>query len=158
MFRKWTPKRYLIKAVKIVGWVCLSLITILLLLIAAIQIPAVQNRIVKKTIAVLEQKLGTRVALSHIAISFPKKIVLEELYIEDQSKDTLVYARELTIDTDLFALLKKRIQVNDISLHNWKVILSRASDEETFNYDFIPAAFATDTLEAVDTTAEAWSF
>jgi translocation and assembly module TamB len=158
MFRTWTPKRYLIKAVKIIGWVCLSLITLLLLLIAAIQIPAVQNKIVKETITVLEQKLGTRVALSHIAISFPKKIVLEELYIEDQSKDTLVYAGELTIDTDLFALFKKRIQVNDISLDNWKVILSRASDEETFNYDFIPAAFDTDSLEVVDTTASAWSF
>ncbi|HMG92868.1 MAG TPA: translocation/assembly module TamB domain-containing protein [Chryseolinea sp.] len=158
MFRTWTPKRYLIKAAKIIGWVCLSLVGFLLLLIAAIQIPAVQNRIVEKTISELEQKLGTKVALSHISISFPKKIVLEELYIEDQSHDTLVYAGELTIDTDLFALLDKKIQLNNISLDNWKVILSRSSDIETFNYHFIPAAFNPDPSEVPDTTATPWSF
>jgi translocation and assembly module TamB len=158
MFRTWTPKRYLIKAAKIIGWICLSFLALILLLIAAIQIPAVQNRIVKKTISELEQKLGTKVSLGHIAISFPKEIVLEGFYIEDQSHDTLVYAGELAIDTDLFALLKKRIQLNEISLRNWRVILSRSSDVETFNYDFIPAAFNTDPSDAPDTTATPWSF
>ena len=143
MFRTWTPKRYLIKAAKIIGWVGLSVLAVLLLLIAAIQIPAVQNRIVKRTISELEQKLGTKVGLGHIAIAFPKEIVLEELYVEDQSQDTLLYAGELSIDTDLFALFKKTIQLNDVSLKNWKVILSRSSDVETFNYHFIPAAFNT---------------
>jgi hypothetical protein len=158
MFRTWTPKRYLIKAVKIIGWVCLSLIALLLLVIAAIQIPAVQNRIVQKTITSLEQRLGTTVSLKHIAISFPKKIVLEELYIEDQSRDTLLYAGELSVDTDLFALLKRTIQLNDVSLNNWKIILSRPSDSETFNYDFIPAAFNTESTDVPDTTAVPWSF
>ena len=137
---------------------CLSLIAFLLLLIAAIQIPAVQNRIVQKTITELEQKFGTTVSLKHIAISFPKKIVLEELYIEDQSRDTLLYAGELSVDTDLFALLKRRIQLNDVSLNNWKIIISRPSDSETFNYDFIPAAFKTESADVPDTTAVPWKF
>jgi translocation and assembly module TamB len=158
MFRTWTPKRFLKKAVKIIGWVCFSLITFLLLVIAAIQIPAVQNRIVQKTITELEQRFGTTVSLKHIAISFPKKIVLEELYIEDQSRDTLLYAGELSVDTDLFAFLRRRIQLNDVSLKNWKVIISRLSDSETFNYDFIPAAFKTKSANVPDTTAVPWGF
>jgi translocation and assembly module TamB len=158
MFRTWAPKRYLIKAVKIIGWVCLSLIALLLLVIAAIQIPAVQNRIVQKTITELEQRFGTTVSLKHIAISFPKKIVLEELYIEDQSGDTLLYAGELSVDTDLYALFKRRMQLNDVSLDNWRIIISRPSDSETFNYDFIPAAFKTESAAVPDTTAVPWAF
>ena len=101
---------------------------------------------------------GQPFSLKHIAISFPKKIVLEELYIEDQSRDTLLYAGELSIDTDLFALLKRRIQLNDVSLDNWKIIISRPSDSETFNYDFIPAAFNTESTDVPDTTAVPWRF
>ncbi|HEY5919819.1 MAG TPA: hypothetical protein VIU13_20510, partial [Chryseolinea sp.] len=112
----------------------------------------------QKTISELEQKLGTTVSLTHIAISFPKKIVLEDLYIEDQSRDTLLYAGELSVDTDLFALLKRRIQLNDVSLNNWKVIISRPSGSETFNYDFIPAAFKTEGPDVPDTTSVPWRF
>ena len=158
MFRAWTQKRLLIKAAKIIGWVALSFILLLLLLVGLIQIPAVQNRIVQKTVTELQQKLGTTVSLSRINIKFPKSLVLEDLYMEDQSGDTLLFAGDLSINTDLFALLKNKIQLNDVSIENWHVAISRPQDEEKFNYEFILDAFATEPPAVPDTTQTPWTF
>src|SRR5688572_23226536 len=158
MFRTWTLKRFLIKAAKIIGWITLSVIIILLLLVGLIQFPAVQNKIVQKTVAGLKQKLGTTVSLSRITIKFPKRLVIEGLYVEDQSGDTLLFAGNLSIDTDLFALLKNKIELNDVSLENWRVDISRPPAKEKFNYEFILAAFTSEPAVVPDTTQIPWTF
>ena len=158
MFRTWTLKRLLIKAARVIGWIVLSFIFLLLLLVGLIQIPAVQNRIVQKTVTGLKQKLGTTVSLNRITIKFPKRLVLEDLYVEDQSGDTLLYAGDLSVNTDLFALLKNKIQLNDVSIENWQVAISRPHDKEKFNYEFILDVFATKPPAAPDTTQSPWTF
>lgn len=158
MSRTWTAKRIVIKAVKITGWMFLSIMSILLLLIVLVRIPAIQNIIVQKVVTGLREKLGTTVSLKHISISLPKKIVLEDLYLEDQSGDTLLFAGHLSVDTDLFSLFQKKIQLNDISIENWDVNIKRPSETEAFNYDFIPVAFTTDGASEPDTTKKSWVF
>src|SRR4051812_40373494 len=102
------------RVLKIFGWLFLSVIVLLILGIVAIQLPPVQNRIVQKAVSFLENKIGTKVSLDHISISFPKEIVLEGLYLEDQKKDTLLYAGKFSVDTDLWALTQHEIQLNEI--------------------------------------------
>ena len=158
MFRTWTQKRLLIKSAKIIGWIALSVIVLLLLLVGLIQIPAVQNKIVQKTVTELKQKLGTTVSLSRINIKFPKRLVIEDLYVEDQSGDTLLFAGNLSINTDLFALLKNKIQLNDVSLENWRVAISRPQANKKFNYEFILASFTSEPPAVPDTTQTPWTF
>ena len=158
MFRTWTQKRLLIKSAKIIGWIALSVIVLLLLLVGLIQIPAVQNKIVQKTVTELKQKLGTTVSLSRITIKFPKRLVIEDLYVEDQSGDTLLFAGNLSINTDLFALLKNKIQLNDVSLENWRVAISRPQANKKFNYEFILASFTSEPPAVPDTTQTPWTF
>jgi autotransporter translocation and assembly factor TamB len=129
----------------------------LLLLILIIRIPSVQQRITQKAVSFLQTKLGTVVTLKKIYISFPKNVILEELYVEDQTKDTLLFAGELSINTDLLALVNSRIQLNDVNLANCKATIQRSQTDSAFNFDFISAAFSSPAV-STDTTPSDWEF
>ncbi|HYG17538.1 MAG TPA: translocation/assembly module TamB domain-containing protein [Ohtaekwangia sp.] len=148
----------LVKALKVIGWTVLSVIMLLLLVAVAVQIPAVQQEIKNRAITFLREKIKTEVRLDHISIAFPKKIVLTGLYLEDQSADTLLYAGELSIDTDLFGLTKRRIELNDISFEQLRGFVSRSSRDSAFNFDYIINAFNDTTASVPDTTAAPWEF
>ncbi|RAW01790.1 translocation/assembly module TamB domain-containing protein [Pseudochryseolinea flava] len=153
-------KRIFIKVLKIVGWISLSIVALLIAVSLAIQIPSVQNKIVQKAVTFLKDKIGTEVRLAHISISFPKTIVLDGLYLEDQSKDTLLYVGELSVNTDLWALTQKRIQLNDVTFDTLAGFVNRNKRDSSFNFDYIVKAFADTTAvqEPTDTTASPWDF
>lgn len=152
------PKKYLIIILKVIGWISLSILGLVILISLAIQIPYVQNKIIQKAIGFIEGKIGTDVNLERISLSFPKKIVLTGLYFEDQQKDTLLYAGELAINTDLWKLTKQTIQLNDIELSDFKASVSRGPRDSAFNFDYIVKAFAGDSSAAPDTTRAPWTF
>ncbi len=157
---KVLAKRGLLKFLKITGWIVLSIVALLLVVIMAIQIPSVQNRIVKETVGFVEKKIGTPVALNHFSLRFPKKIVLQGLYLQDQSKDTLLYAGEISVDTDIWGLLHHKIQLNNVDLINITAKISRTKSDSLFNYSYIVSAFAGDTTKVQkDTTGQVpWKF
>ncbi|HYC86171.1 MAG TPA: hypothetical protein VEB86_13155, partial [Chryseosolibacter sp.] len=76
MDEKGKGKRVLKKIAKIFGWFIISVILLLITLMLVIQLPPVQNSLTQKAVGYLEKKLGTKVSLDHISISFPKTIVL----------------------------------------------------------------------------------
>src|SRR6218665_503499 len=142
MFRKWTPRKILIKTVKVADYIALSIVALLILFALAIQIPAVQNKIVKEAVSFIEKKIGTKVSLAHLGLSFPKAIVLEGLYVEDQTTDTLLYIGRLSIDTDLWALTRNTIELNDVTLNDADIRVRRSAADSSFNFDYIFTAFA----------------
>lgn len=151
--------RVLKKTLKIIGWVIGSILVLLLLIIAAVQIPAVQQKITQKAISFLEDKIGTEVELEKLYISFPKNIVLQGLYLEDQSSDTLLYVGELKIDTDLWALTRNEIQLNNIALENTVANIRRAENDSAYNFNYIMDAFAGDSTAVPDTLEQkGWTF
>lgn len=151
-------KRILVKILKIFGWIFFSLVILLIVIALAIQLPSVQTRITKKAISFLEKKIGTEVSLDKISIAFPKSIVLNGLYLEDQKKDTLLYAGEVSIDTDLWALTQHEIQLNEINLENCKAYISRPERDSAYNFSYILKAFAGDSTAAPDTLQAGWKF
>src|SRR5205085_2715987 len=118
-------KRVSVKILKVFGWIFFSIILLLILVAVLIQLPPIQNKITQKAISFLEKKIGTNVELEGIAISFPKAIVIKGFFMEDQKKDTLLYAGKLSVDTDLWALSRHEIQLNDITLENSTFNISR---------------------------------
>lgn len=158
MFPKWTLKKYLIKAIKIIGWIALSIIALLALVSLAIQIPFVQRKIVQEGVSFLKKKIGTEVRLEHVSLSFPKQIVLSGIYLEDKSGDTLLYAGKISINTDLWGLARNRIQLNDVHLEKISAFIVRSARDSTFNFDYIIKAFAADSSSTSDTTQSSWTF
>jgi len=134
------PIHFLKKTLRILLWCVGSIIAILLLLTILIQIPSVQNYAKDKAITYLHKKIKTKVSLDRIAIKFPKEVVLEGFYFEDQKKDTLLAGKRLEIDVDLFKLISSELEINSISLENTTANISR-NKEGVFNFDYIIKAF-----------------
>lgn len=118
---------------------------LLLLVVVLIQVPGVQNFARGKVVSYLEGKLGTKVRVDHLSISFPKKVVLEGVYFEDQHKDTLIAGQRLAVDIAMFALLKSKIEINDIELKGIRANIYRKGTDSFFNYDYIVKAFTSPT-------------
>ncbi|WJS96589.1 translocation/assembly module TamB [Flavobacterium johnsoniae] len=144
---------YLKKTLRILLWCVGSLITLLLLLIILIQVPSVQNFVKDKAITYLQGKIKTKVSLDHISIKFPKDVVLEGFYFEDQKKDTLLAGNRLEVDVDLFKLVSSELEINSVSLENVKANISR-NKEGVFNFDYIIKAFESKEPKVEDPNAK----
>ena len=156
---KWKPRKYLIATLRVIGWICLSIVGLLVLVSLAIQIPYIQNKLTQKAITFLENKIGTDVHLEHISLTIPKTLVLSGLYLEDQKRDTLLYAGELAINTDLWKLTQHTIQLDDIDLTNFQALVTRSESDSSFNFSYILDAFAPKTpTPKPDTTQTPWKF
>lgn len=83
-------------------------------------------------------------SIKAVDIDFFKTIVLEDIYIEDQQRDTLLYAERLSTDIGLFSLLDKKIALDKVVLLGAKMNLSRYSGDTTFNIDPIIQYFQTE--------------
>ncbi len=129
------------KALRVILWIAVTIVCFLLLIIVLIQVPAIQNFTKDKALTYLNSKIKTKSSLDRIAISFPKNIVLEGFYFEDQNKDTLLSGKRLEINIDLFKLLDHKVEINAIELENVTANISRSKDS-VFNFDYIIKAFA----------------
>ena len=129
-----------------IGRILLRTVFIVVLLVIAllivIQTPPAQNFIVKKATAYLEKKLKTKVEIGRLYIGFPKSVVVENIYIEDRKKDTLLYGGSLKVDISMMKLLHNEIEVNDIRLNQITAKVSRVLPDTAFNFQFIVDAFA----------------
>lgn len=135
---------------KTILWVIGSIIALLLLLIFLIRMPSIQNYVVGKVTNYLENKIGTPVSIGYVNITFPKKIVLEDVYFEDQSKDTLVAGEKLLVDINMFKLLKNTVQVQQLELKGITAKINRTLPDSSFNFDYIVEAFASEEESTAD--------
>ena len=140
------------KILKVVAWIAGSLVALVLLVFLLLQIPAVQNFVKDKAVAYLEKKIGTRVEVARLSIGFPKKIVLEGIYFEDQKKDTLLSGERIAADVNLLKLLQSTVVVKSLELEGVRAKIYRQAPDTVFNYQYIVDAFASPSKTEVDTS------
>ncbi|SKB49296.1 Family of unknown function [Sphingobacterium nematocida] len=142
-------------ALKTLIWIVGTLIGLLVLLILIIRIPTVQNYVVGKVSSYLEQKIGTPVDIGNVYITFPKKLLLQNIYIEDQTKDTLIAGEKLLVDINMFKLLKNTVEIEEIELKGITTKIKRTLPDSTFNFDYIIQAFNSEkeSSASADTTS-----
>lgn len=128
-------------AIKTILWIIASIILLVLLLFVLIQVPAVQEFAKNKAVNYLQGKIHTKVAIGHITLGLPKLLVLEDVYFEDQKRDTLIAGDKLKVDISMLKLLNHKLEINEINLDGITANISRGKDS-VFNYDYIVKAFA----------------
>ncbi len=146
-------KIYFKKGFKIILWIILLIVGLFLLLIIALQIPAVQLFSKEKVISYLEEKIKTKISIHKVRIGFPKDIVLEGIYFEDQKKDTLLAGKKLALNINLYELLKNKVEINSVELEGIVANVYRNSKSE-FNFDYIIKAFQTQKKKSNSTPME----
>ncbi|MFD2866019.1 translocation/assembly module TamB domain-containing protein [Mucilaginibacter antarcticus] len=120
-----------------------------------IQVPSVQNFAKNKAVTFLEKKIKTKVEIGHISLGLPKLLILEDVYFEDQKKDTLIAGDKLKVDISMLQLLHNKVEINEINLQGITAKISRGPDS-LFNFNYILKAFAGEQkkeVKAEDTTS-----
>ena len=113
---------------------------LILLLWIAVQLPVVQNWIIKKVTASLSERLHTKVSISHIDLSLFNKMELQGLLIEDHKKDTLVFAGQADVRITDWFFLKNKVTLKYIRLQHAIVNMNRT--DSVWNYEFLADYFS----------------
>ncbi len=127
---------------KILLWIVSGILFLFILSVLLINIPSIQNYVIHKITTSVSSKTHSTVSIGRVGISFPKNIFLKEVFLDDQQKDTLLYAGEISVDIDMIALIRGNIAVNKISIDDLTANVHRADNDSLFNFSFIINAFA----------------
>ena len=148
--------RLLRRISKILIYSMLTFLMLFSIVAVAIRYPSVQTWLTKKAATTLSEKLGTKVTVGGVDFDFFKTAVLEDIYVEDQHQDTLLYAGRLGMDIGVFKLLQSEIFLNKVKLESSFIDLHRLTTDSVFNYQFIIDTFSND--QPTDSTATSFKF
>lgn len=96
----------------------------------------VQTWIIHQVADYLSDELKTKVKIGSVNIDFFKTAVFENVYIEDQSHDTLFYFRKIKLDFNTYDKVNKKIMLNRLGLEGGKILFGTHKGDTTNNYDF----------------------
>ena len=134
--------------------IILSLILIVLLVYALLWLPPVQQKIKDLALQEVRKITGNNISIGKIEFRPFNSLVLQEVYIEDQKNDTLLYARSIEAGFDLWKLKNNYLLINRIDLNELFLNVYKENPDTTFNFQFLIDAFAsTDTTKQSEPSA-----
>lgn len=129
----------------IIGWLLVGFFLLLGGIFIYLQSPTGQEFLTKEIVSYLRKKLNTKVEVEKVKFNIPDWLSIENVYIEDQHKDTLILGKSLHIDIDMLALVQNRAEINQIELEGIRLKVNRNLPDTTFNFNFILKAFSSTT-------------
>ena len=147
-------KSYGLLALKIIGWIVGVLLLLFIVSVLTIRSPWGQNLIVQKASNFLSTKIDTKFSIGRLFITFDGNAYLEDVYLEDQAGDTLIYSKNLEASVALIPIISNN-EIN-VDYVEWERLIARVKRDSStaqFNFQYIIDAFASDTTtQQVDTT------
>ncbi len=130
------------KLFKYIGYSLLAIIVVLTVLVFSLRLPAVQNFVKDRLVVYLEKKIKTKVTLDRVFVGFPNSLIIENLYLQGQDIDTLLFVKKFDVGLAIPQLLKSKADITSINLQGTRANVVRRKDG-SFNFDYITKAFAT---------------
>ena len=131
----------------ILKFVIIVVVLVVLLLTTAtiiLNTQSVQDDLAAYATEQLELKLGTHVKIDHASVNvFTQKVNLEGLEVEDQQHRKMLELGRLLVDVDLWKLIGKELEVEEVLLDGVKARLYKPQDGPA-NYQFLIDAFKKD--------------
>ncbi|MBV8389242.1 MAG: translocation/assembly module TamB, partial [Mucilaginibacter sp.] len=135
----------------------LLVISIVLLLF---EYKPVQTWAAKQAMDYLSEKLNTKVSIKSLYIKPFSTVVLEDFYVLDKQKDTLLSTPKLTVDISGFSLLtsiqSQHLDLSLVKLDNGSVYLKKLKDS-TSNLKFIEDFFRSPDTAKIKTQGKPWT-
>lgn len=113
-----------------------------------------QSKVVHKVTKDIEARTGADVSLDRIDWNFPNAFIINQLYISDEEKDTLLYVDRAKVTLNVLPLLKSCISFRTIQFTEADARVKYLKDRQKYNYEFLVDAFTTPN----DTTSFDWDF
>ncbi|NDC42190.1 MAG: hypothetical protein EBZ77_11685, partial [Chitinophagia bacterium] len=121
-------------------------------LVLLINSTPVQNYLAHHTAIWLSKRIHSKVDVKYVRVDLLNHLDIGGLYIEDQQKDTLLYAGEATVNITDWFIFKDLPVLHELSLKDAFVHAQRRKDTRSWNYDFIADAFTTGNNKNNDTS------
>ncbi len=137
-----TYKRVLKKTGKILLYILVCVFVLVCLVFIFISIPSGKRFIKNQAQSYLQDKLKTRVVIGSVNYSLPNSLEINNVYIEDREKDTLLYGERIFAEVSMLKLIWGNTDVKRVALKNIFLNVNRAEKDSSFNYQFIIDAFA----------------
>ncbi|HRH65984.1 MAG TPA: hypothetical protein PLU53_06790, partial [Bacteroidia bacterium] len=116
------------------------------------QFDSSQTWLANRLAAYLSGQLNTRISIERVSIQFVQSVHLKGVYIEDQHKDTLLYAQSLSVSLNDLSTEKKVLAINKLTLEDAHFRLVHYKGEVHDNLYFLLDYFSSPTTVA-DTSA-----
>ncbi len=129
---------------------------LLCLFLLFINLPVGKRMVRDRVRSYLEEKLKTKVSIGSIDYSLPKWIELNNVCIQDQGKDSLLFAEKIYADINMLKLIRGYTDIRKLAFKNTSFNIYRAENDSFFNYQFVIDAFSgnkMDTGENKDTAS-----
>ncbi|GAA4325227.1 translocation/assembly module TamB domain-containing protein [Flaviaesturariibacter amylovorans] len=148
------PRRTVVQRVaRVLLKTVLFLLLFVVLVILFLLTPPGQQFATNRVERFLENKLKTRVEIGSIRIGLPRKVVLENIYVEDRTKDTLLYGGTVRANVELLKLFNNEVTINDLQIENMTAKVKRVLPDTVYNFQFVVDAFMTQQAANPDTAA-----
>ncbi len=102
----------------------------------AIQIRPVQHYIAQKLTVYASSKINTRLHIGGIDVALFSRVILKDVWIEDQKSDTLAYAERISATISSVKFRKKKIELSRLSLDQLKLNIHKDS-AGIYNFNFL---------------------
>jgi len=146
-------KSFVKRLFRVMLYISLGLIGLNIALYLLLSIPAVQQKVADYAVGKLKETLKTELAIDEVRLKLFNKVSLKGIYIEDQAKDTLIYAQNLEARLSPWELIKGNgLAITGISLEDFVINVNKKDSVSDFNFQFIIDAFSSTDTTQVDTT------
>lgn len=111
-------------------------------------VPYVQTKISKIASEELNDILGVPVNIGNVDFELFNKLIIKDLYLEDQNGDVLFQAKRLAVGFEFIPLFKGKIRFKTAQLFSFQFNLNRETEQDPLNLQFVIDAFSSkDTLK-----------
>lgn len=107
-----------------------------------LKVPYVQQQVSKVASAELSSHLGVPVKIGNVDIEWFNRLVLDNLYLEDQEGKTLFEANHVAAGFEVLPLLKGKFVFSTVRLFGFSVNLKKKTPDSPLNLQFVIDAFA----------------
>ncbi|MDO3693969.1 translocation/assembly module TamB domain-containing protein [Wenyingzhuangia sp. chi5] len=137
-----TIQQFLKKAIHFFKWMFLGLLVLFIALVLFIRSSWGQNIIKNKVTEFVAEKIETKFSIEKLYLSFSGNLIIEELYLEDQEKDTLLYSKELEVSVAILPIFtQNKINVKSVDWTGLKAKVYKPETTNEYNFDYIINAF-----------------
>jgi hypothetical protein len=95
-----------------------------------------QRLAIKEITSAISRSIDADVSIGRVKMSLFSRVTLDEFYLSDQHKDTLLYTQKLVVRVDSISFIRKNIHFKTIVLVNPKVVVKK-HDDKSFNFSFL---------------------
>lgn len=123
-------------------------LVLVILVVVAVHIPAIQSSLGATVAQILADKLGTVVSVGHVDLGLFNRIVIDDVLIYDQQHKEMLNAKRITAKIDVLPLLDNKISISSAQIFGAKIVTYRSTAEDAPNFQFV-----IDSLASKDTTS-----